>query len=420
MAVDALRERHLTPFRLAVLYAVFGLLALVGSDILLLALFEDPLLRILQAGKGAIEVLVTAGLIYVVVRSTWRELLLKERAIEAAPIGITMSDPATDDNPLIFANRHFEELTGYEEGDVVGRNCRFLQGDDTDPETRADIRTAIDDERPVSVDIVNYRKNGSRFWNKVDIAPVRDSTGTVTNFVGFQADITERKIRAERLEVLNRVMRHNFRNKMNVILGYVELLRDQYDGEPPGAMDRIERATSELLSLTETARRNESIIRGTTDESLPVRLDERLPELVGAVRDRYPTATIDLDVAGPVEAEAAGLLAAIEEAVENAIKHNDKPEPAVTVRVESLEDGWVAIEIEDNGPGIPGPEVEVLAEGETPLKHADRLGIWSIYWTVVRAGGRMEITQLEDEGSVLSLLVPGGESCADQTVSSGS
>lgn len=418
--MDALRERHLTPFRLAVLYAAFGLLALVGSDILLLAFFEDPLLRTLQAGKGALEVLVTAGLIYVVVRSTWRELLLKERAIEAAPIGITMSDPDADDNPLIFTNRHFEVLTGYDETDVVGRNCRFLQGEETDPDTRAEIRTAIDEHRPVSVDIVNYRKNGSRFWNKVDIAPVRDGDGTVTNFVGFQADITERKIRAERLEVLNRVMRHNFRNKMNVIMGYVELLRDQYEGEPPGAMDRIERATSELLSLTETARRNESIIRGTTDESLPVHLDERLPELVGAVRDRYPNATIDLEMAGQIEAEAAGLLAAIEEAVENAIKHNDNPEPVVAVRVESREDGWVAIEIEDNGPGIPGPEVEVLAEGETPLKHADRLGIWSIYWTVVRAGGRMEITQLEDGGSVLTLLVPGAPAGVDQTVSSGS
>lgn len=412
MVVDELRERNLTPFRLAVLYLAFGFVALFASDVLLLAVFEDPLLRTLQAGKGALEVFVTAVLIYLVVRSSWRDLLLKERAIDAAPIGITMSDPDREDNPLVFANSHFEELTGYDESEAIGRNCRFLQGEATDPETRAELREAIDDDRPVSVDVVNYRRNGERFWNKVDVAPVRDGEGAVTAYVGFQADITGRKIREERFEVLLRVLRHNFRNKINVVDGYLDMLAADYDGQPPESLERVERAVEDLISLTETARRNETILHGAATSPPRVRLDRRLPEVVAGFRDRYPEATLDLHLPadGPVEVRVGGLLAAIEEAIENAIEHNERSEPTVAVRVETHGDGWVEIEIEDDGPGIPGPEVDVLSEGETQLKHADRLGLWSIYWIVARAGGSLEVTDADGGGSVIALSVPAGAS----------
>lgn len=412
MVVDELRERNLTPFRLAVLYLAFGFVALFASDVLLLAVFEDPLLRTLQAGKGALEVFVTAVFIYLVVRSSWRDLLLKERAIDAAPIGITMSDPDREDNPLVFANSHFEELTGYDESEAIGRNCRFLQGEATDPETRAELREAIDDDRPVSVDVVNYRRNGERFWNKVDVAPVRDGEGAVTAYVGFQADITGRKIREERFEVLLRVLRHNFRNKINVVDGYLDMLAADYDGQPPESLERVERAVEDLISLTETARRNETILHGAAKSPPRVRLDRRLPEVVAGFRDRYPEATLDLHLPadGPVEVRVGGLLAAIEEAIENAIEHNERSEPTVAVRVETHGDGWVEIEIEDDGPGIPGPEVDVLSEGETQLKHADRLGLWSIYWIVARAGGSLEVTDADGGGSVIALSVPAGAS----------
>ncbi|WP_458187668.1 bacterio-opsin activator domain-containing protein [Haladaptatus sp. NG-WS-4] len=124
------------------------------------------------------------------------ELELKERAINEAPVGITIADAHRDDNPLIFINEAFEELTGYPEDEVVGRNCRFLQGEDSDADAVAAMRTAIDAAEPVSVELRNYRKDGEQFWNRVDIAPVRDETGDVAHFVGFQTDVTDRK-RAE-------------------------------------------------------------------------------------------------------------------------------------------------------------------------------------------------------------------------------
>ncbi len=124
------------------------------------------------------------------------ELNLKERAINEAPVGITIANAQPDDQPLLYVNEAFEELTGYSSDEVLGRNCRFLQGEDSDPEAVRAMREAIHDEEPISVELLNYRKDGTEFWNRVDIAPIRDGTGEVSHFVGFQTNITERK-RAE-------------------------------------------------------------------------------------------------------------------------------------------------------------------------------------------------------------------------------
>jgi len=126
-----------------------------------------------------------------------RDTNRKARAVAEAPIGITISDPTRDDNPLIYANEEFRRLTGYAADDVLGRNCRFLQGDATGSEPVAAMRDAIDAEEPVTVELRNYRADGTTFWNRVTIAPVRAADGTVTEFVGFQENITDRK-RSER------------------------------------------------------------------------------------------------------------------------------------------------------------------------------------------------------------------------------
>jgi PAS domain S-box-containing protein len=119
--------------------------------------------------------------------------LVKDRALEEAPVGITISDPDRADNPLVYVNEAFEEITGYEYDAVVGRNCRFLQGPDSEEDAIAEMAAAIDEDRPVTVELRNYRKDGTEFWNEVTIAPVRDESGRVTNYVGFQNDVTARK-----------------------------------------------------------------------------------------------------------------------------------------------------------------------------------------------------------------------------------
>jgi len=130
-----------------------------------------------------------------------RTLEQRARAIDTAPIGISISDPGREGNPLVYVNDRFEALTGYSSEEAVGRNCRFLQGEDTDPATVAAISDAIDAPEPVTVELRNYRKDGTKFWNRVTIAPVRDEEGDVTNYIGFQEDITERKRDEQELEL---------------------------------------------------------------------------------------------------------------------------------------------------------------------------------------------------------------------------
>jgi PAS domain S-box-containing protein len=117
---------------------------------------------------------------------------LKDRAMSAVAEGVTISDNLQKDNPIIYANEGFERLTGYNKADVLGINCRFLQGEDTDKSKIAEIRKSIKEEIPCFVEILNYRKDGTPFWNGLSITPIRDESGRVTNFIGIQSDISKR------------------------------------------------------------------------------------------------------------------------------------------------------------------------------------------------------------------------------------
>lgn len=114
-------------------------------------------------------------------------------AMDDAPIGIAISGPAYQDNPVYYVNQQFEQITGYTEAELRGGNLRLLQGSETAGEPVADLREAIDIWAPVIVELRNYRKDGSPFRNRLALAPIADETGTISNWVGFQEDITDRR-----------------------------------------------------------------------------------------------------------------------------------------------------------------------------------------------------------------------------------
>ncbi|QOS12670.1 receiver/sensor box histidine kinase [Haloferax gibbonsii] len=120
------------------------------------------------------------------------KLSRRERAIDEAPIGVVLTDPDQADNPIVYVNDEFTDITGYSRDEVLGRNCRFLQGEETDEAAVAELRAAVDEREPVTTELLNYRKDGTEFWNRVRIAPIFDD-GSVDLFVGFQDDITPRK-----------------------------------------------------------------------------------------------------------------------------------------------------------------------------------------------------------------------------------
>ncbi len=120
-----------------------------------------------------------------------------ERAADEAPIGLSLCDPDLPDNPLVYVNDAWEEHTGYSPAEIMGRNPRFLQGPETDPETVDRLSTAIANEEEITVEIRNYKRDGTSFWNELTVAPVYDGDELV-HYVGFQDDVTDRKT-AERL-----------------------------------------------------------------------------------------------------------------------------------------------------------------------------------------------------------------------------
>ncbi len=125
--------------------------------------------------------------------SRQKELAVKARAMDKATIALCLSDPTRPDNPLVWVNEGFEKLTGYDGTDVLGQNCRFLQGAETDPEKVAELRSAVEDERSTSVELLNYRRDGQPFWNLVDIVPIYGDDGELVYFLGSQSDVTSRK-----------------------------------------------------------------------------------------------------------------------------------------------------------------------------------------------------------------------------------
>lgn len=148
---------------------------------------------------GAVEGVVSIARDITDRREQQAELERKDRAMDAAPVGITISDFCQDDNPLIYTNGHFTEVTGYTDEEALGRDCRFLQGKNTNPEPVARMREAIDNAEPVTVELRNYRQDGTEFWNRVSIAPVYDDD-EMRNWVGFQQDVTEYKKREQELK----------------------------------------------------------------------------------------------------------------------------------------------------------------------------------------------------------------------------
>jgi len=119
------------------------------------------------------------------------QLHIYEEAINAMNAGVLITDPCKEDNPIVFCNQGFRELTGYEENEILGRNCRFLQGDDRDQQEIEKIRSILDSNTKGQVRLRNYRKDGTQFWNDLSLAPIKDEDGNVHHFVGIQRDVTE-------------------------------------------------------------------------------------------------------------------------------------------------------------------------------------------------------------------------------------
>lgn len=213
----------------------------------------------------------------------------------------------------------------------------------------------------------------------------------------------------ERNRVLGRVLRHNIRNEMAVVVGYADVLGDRLDGSAE-AVDRIVESAEEVVDLGKKARQAERAL--AEDLNLePVDAVAAVEAVVDVANDRG----VGVALSGEVPAKApvmagAHLQAVVWDVVENAIEHGGE-DPDVEVGIESdRASGRTAIRVADDGPGIPETEVEVLADGgEYPLAHGSGLGLWLVKWQVDRYGGELRFSENDPRGSVVTIeLVTAG------------
>ncbi|MGM0676274.1 MAG: ATP-binding protein [Pseudomonadota bacterium] len=322
--------------------------------------------------------------------SVGERLRWQTQAMEAMVNGIAIADATQPDGPLVYVNPAFERMTGYRAEEVLGTNCRFLQGDDRDQPGIRELRDAVAEGRATKVLIRNYRKNGELFWNEFSISPVRNDAGVVTHFVGIQQDVTEliqtmealrqAKSDADRAnqaksEFLSR-MSHELRTPMNAVLGFAQLLEFDPDlgSEQRENVEEIIRGGRHLLDLINEVLDLAKVESGRVELSPePVALQGLLQECGALVEPlaRERDLEIQIGQALPdhyVHADRVRLKQILINLLSNAIKYN-RPQGRVTLDLEPAMEvnSGLRILVSDTGRGIPNERITELFEPFTRL-----------------------------------------------------
>jgi len=345
-----------------------------------------------------------------------------------------VTDPTKPDNPIVFCNDAFTFMTGYSEDEIVGSNCRFLQGPETDRTVIAEVRDAVANQREVSVEVLNYRKNGSTFWNALFVSPVFDADGKVKYFFGSQLDISRRREaeealhEAQKMEAVGKLtggIAHDFNNLLQVIQGYADILDARIGEGDRGArraVEAIAAAANRGATLTQQllafARKQElrdrlfnfnSLIgdfRAITDRALGDRVVLRRD-----LEDNLWNCRVD-----PVQAEMAllNILTNARDAVDGdgevTIGTDNAVLPDDSAAGQRLDPGeYVRVTITDTGPGIDPAVVDKIFDPFFSTKDVGKgtgLGLAMVYGFMRQSGGLATARNRDEGGAEFSLYFP--------------
>lgn len=294
-------------------------------------------------------------------------------AVRATRMPMIIADAQAPDMPIVFANEAFLSLSGYRRDEVLGRNCRFLQGPETDQQAVAELSSAIADNRAITVDLVNYKKDGTPFWNALQISPVLNTAGELVFFIGSQVDVTERKLAeaklhrdrqglrtvadeqsqaaekalAERTALLHEVD-HRVKNNLQLISSLLVLQTRRTSD--PATREALERMLSRVSAIATVHRRlfqSQDIAR--FDVGAFVR--DLLGDVTAGSEGQVEMDLQRIDIAA---AQAAPLALVVNELVDNAHRHGAPAdgEAHIELTVRRL-NGHYVICVRDHGPGLP-------------------------------------------------------------------
>jgi PAS domain S-box-containing protein len=367
-------------------------------------------------------------------RERERELLVKTQAMDNAGIGLCLTDPTRDDNPLVYVNEGYQEITGYDADEVLGKNPRHLQGPETEPEPNARMREAVENGEQCAVELTNYRKDGTPFVNHVEITPIFDDDGDLVHFLGSQIDVTERHEREralarqnERLEEFAGVVSHDLRGPISVVRGRVELAQQTGDLSHLEPVDRVLQRMDDLVDDVLTLAREGTNL--DADRVEPVSIERVAHETWATVDTKGATLVVTDDVT--VAADENRLRQLFENCVRNSVEHgstgsrpragdsvehgstsartetasgnsvehcaaDDAETPALTVRVGPLADD-AGFFVEDDGVGLDEEAGDLFEAGVTTVEDGTGFGL-AIVRTVAEAHGWTVTATESDEG----------------------
>ena len=315
-----------------------------------------------------------------------------------------------DGEPVVSAvNDAFTDVFGYDAATITGEplNDFVLPDDQYDAGRELDRRAA--DGETVQSEVRRRTADGYRDFLFRGIP--YDTGGEEVNSFGIYTDITEQKERERRLQVLNRVLRHNLRNDLNVVLGYAEMIAARVDDDTVDEWaETLIDTASEVASLGDRARSLDRTMREGSLRDHEVDLGSVADSVVSEYRRDHPDARIESDVADVRVVGDGRIELALTELLENSVEYGGE---RVHVRVETgRENGRVDLRVDDDGPGIPDYERTVVDESAeiTQLEHASGLGLWIVRWVCESCGGRLRFAESDLGGSsvVLSLTPADG------------
>jgi PAS domain S-box-containing protein len=308
-----------------------------------------------------------------------------------------------EDGLLRYVSPSIERLIGHEPREIEGRPVIDLVHPEDRREAQRAFERAFEGADAQSLTHRIARADGS--WRRFETV-IERLFEDAREVVITATDITEARRYEQRLQVLNRVLRHDLKNDANVIGGYADLLRDHVDGEGQPHLDVIDRKVQTLTHLSDQAREIDVALHsdaGRTDIDL-AELVDRLGE---SLASSFPRATVTVSAPESAVVSADELLeSAVRNVLENAVVHNDGDDPHVEATVVADGDRF-RIDVADDGPGIPPVERTVFSEArETALEHASGLGLWLVHWIVTESGGDLEIGTREPSGTVVRMWLP--------------
>ena len=252
--------------------------------------------------------------------------------------------------------------------------------------------------------------DGSKRVYDLYVSELTDESGLHAGFAVVLRDVTDRDAYEQRLEVANRVLRHNLRNDMNVILGYADLLTERAtSGEQERLAGVVRRKAEDLVTLSEKAHQMVEIQKGNPADAERVDVVSVLGPLVEEFREEYPAVAVTVE--HPDDADAAivskrALTIALRNLLENTAQHNDPADLSVEIEV-TADDGVTRVRVSDDGSGLPEMEQAVLQKHtETPLEHSSGLGLWLTYWIVSTTGGEISVEASPERGTSVTLAFP--------------